>query len=237
MQMPKKVARTSHQLNHCLPTTPMEIGSKTYNLCYDLSALCDAEQFFNRRCRQVNLLQALTNPDVAPGIEKLFPCLVHTYHPELSFNAAQKILTQRAAFAICSQIAALWNDAGPPAPAAVDAQIKIRGTTYNLRFDLAALADAEEHFTRQGYKVGLWEILEGGDMSCDVLRRVFSCALHQQHPEIGFKDAQRLISFGALYVVSVSFPVAWEAATEEERQAFGLRIILASRPNLATGHA
>ena len=58
--MSKKTARAPLATAD-LSKTPIEIAGKTYDLCFDMDALSDAEEHFNRQGANVNLLRALSS--------------------------------------------------------------------------------------------------------------------------------------------------------------------------------
>jgi hypothetical protein len=74
-----------------LPKTPVEVGGKTYNLCFDLGALAEAETAINAELaktgRIVNLLAAFSVHTLATT-RIMFAAAVRTFHPEFSFEQA-----------------------------------------------------------------------------------------------------------------------------------------------------
>jgi hypothetical protein len=95
-----------------LPSTSLEIDGITYSLCFDLRAMAEAQQYFKRQGHEVNLLQALPNIDLDSCLV-IFPCIVHKYHPELSWDEAQKLITLATLYPIATKIGEAWQ-AGVP---------------------------------------------------------------------------------------------------------------------------
>jgi hypothetical protein len=95
-----------------LPSTPIEIGGKLFNLCFDFGALAEAEADFNRQGHRVNLLTAL--PELNLGNTRiLFAASVHKYHPELSFDEAIALVHFRNVYQVVQTISQAWNEAMP----------------------------------------------------------------------------------------------------------------------------
>jgi hypothetical protein len=97
-----------------LPKTPIEIGGKTYNLCFTLGALSEAETSINAEfARQgseerVNLLQALPSANLASTII-VFAAAVRTFHPEITFDEARELLTFDDLLAVFLKVRDAWN--------------------------------------------------------------------------------------------------------------------------------
>jgi hypothetical protein len=92
----RKVAGTVNDPS--LPKTPVTIGGKVYNLCFDLGALAEAETAINAELirrnppQRVNLLISL--PDKTLGSTRVnFAAAVRKFHPELGFEEAMGMLT------------------------------------------------------------------------------------------------------------------------------------------------
>jgi hypothetical protein len=111
--MPKKLESKTVTLPSDLSKTPIEIAGKTYFLSYDMDAMSDAEEFFNLRGANVNLLRSLSSLGLK-SVRAVFPCALHTFHPEIGFKEAQKLLTIQATYEVAAAIVAIW------APAPVD---------------------------------------------------------------------------------------------------------------------
>jgi hypothetical protein len=109
-----------------LPKTPVEIDGKTFNLCFDLGALAEAEMYFNQqfaRQRQldkhfvaddVNLLRALPELNLS-NVRIIFPCAAHKFQPTLGFAEGQSLITLKNVYAVASAIASAWQEAVPEA--------------------------------------------------------------------------------------------------------------------------
>lgn len=105
-----------------LPKTPVEIGGKTFNLCFDLGALAEAEQAINaelhragRRADFVNLLNALPVQNLT-NTRIVFAAAVRTFHPEIGFDEAIELLEMPDLYNVAVAIREAW-DASAPAPA------------------------------------------------------------------------------------------------------------------------
>jgi hypothetical protein len=94
--------------------------------------------------------------------------------------------------------------------------IEIAGKTYFLSFDMENLSDAEEHFNRQGANVNLLRSLSS--LSLKSTRQVFACALHTHHPELSFKEAQKVLSIAATYEVAAHVVAIWSPAASAQAQ-------------------
>jgi len=114
----RKIANTV--ADSTLPKTPITIGGKTYNLCFDLGALSEAETLINaeliraNRSDLINLLFALPVQNLA-NTRKIFACGIRTFHPELSYEEALKLLTVDALYEAATAIRLAWTAANPEA--------------------------------------------------------------------------------------------------------------------------
>jgi hypothetical protein len=109
-----------------LPKTPIEIGGVTYQLCFDLGALAEAETAINAELSAagrgdfVNLLYALPAQNLA-NTRIVFAAAVRTFHPELSFDAARKLVELPDLYAVALKVRQAWEasrvDEGAAAPA------------------------------------------------------------------------------------------------------------------------
>lgn len=101
-----------------LPKTPVEIDGKTYNLCFDLLALAEAEAAINRELiretppRRVNLLLAMPNQDLM-SVTIMFAGAVRTFHPEFSFKEAQKLLRMDNIWPVAVAVREAWIRSAP----------------------------------------------------------------------------------------------------------------------------
>lgn len=99
-----------------LPKTPVEIGGVTYQLCFDLGALAEAEAELLRQGHEVNLLRALPVLNLS-SVREIFPCALKKFHPELAFEHAQALVTLRSVYTIAGAILAAWEAANAePSP-------------------------------------------------------------------------------------------------------------------------
>lgn len=110
MAKTRSVAATA--VDPTLPKTPVKIGAKTYDLCFDLGALAEAETAFRQQGIEVNLLEALPGYTLA-HVRTLFPCALRTFHPEISFSDAQKMVTMPVLYVVAAAIGAAWKASLP----------------------------------------------------------------------------------------------------------------------------
>jgi hypothetical protein len=93
-----------------LDNMPVEINGKTFVLSFEFGALAESEQFFKRKGHRVCLILAL--PDFGlESIREVFPCAAHTHHPELTWEAAQALVTMESVYPIATVIQQAWNAA------------------------------------------------------------------------------------------------------------------------------
>ena len=103
-----------------LPKTPITIDGKTYNLCFDLGALAEAEMAINRELARrdppqfVNLLMALPVQNLA-NTRTVFAAAVRTFHSELTFDEAMALLTLENVHDAALAIRDAWDKATPKA--------------------------------------------------------------------------------------------------------------------------
>lgn len=112
-----------------LPKTPVTVGGKRYDLCLDLGALAEAETAINMElfragsAERVNLLAALPYPNLM-NTRVVFAAAVRTFHPEIGFEEAMKMLRIEDLFDVSAVIARMWEsttqevrgDGDPPRP-------------------------------------------------------------------------------------------------------------------------
>jgi hypothetical protein len=102
-----------------LPKTPVTIGGKVYNLCFDLGALAEAETAINaellRRTppQHLNLLVALPVQDLA-STRVAFAAAVRKFHPKLGFDEAMGMLTLENVYDAQLAIRAAWDASAAP---------------------------------------------------------------------------------------------------------------------------
>lgn len=115
----RKIAGTA--ADPTLPKTPIVIGGKTYDLCFDLGALAEAETAINAELaragspERVNLLAALPVPNLV-NTRLLFAAAVRKFHPEIPFRAAMEIPALEDLYNVSALVAESWS-ASMPAPA------------------------------------------------------------------------------------------------------------------------
>jgi hypothetical protein len=91
-----------------LANMPVEIDGKEYILSFAFSDLAEAERFFQRKGKQFHLIFAL--PDLSlESIRVVFPCAAHTHHSELSWEAAQALVTMQSVYPIATAIRQAWD--------------------------------------------------------------------------------------------------------------------------------
>jgi hypothetical protein len=84
--------------------TPIEINGRTYDMCFDFAELAKAERLYRSQGHQFNLMFAM--PEFTFGsLQVVFPCLVRTHHPELTWEQAQELVTLQSASAIALAVA------------------------------------------------------------------------------------------------------------------------------------
>ena len=110
MAKTRSVAATA--VDPTLPKTPVKIGAKIYDLCFDLGALAEAETYFRQQGIDVNLLEALPGYTLA-HVRTLFPCALRTFHPEISFEDAQKMITMPVLYVVAAANGAAWKESLP----------------------------------------------------------------------------------------------------------------------------
>jgi hypothetical protein len=97
-----------------LPKTPIEIAGVTYQLCFDLGALAEAETAINAeliaagRDDLVNLLFALPAQNLA-NTRIVFAAAVRTFQPELTFDAARNLIQLPDLYAVALKVREAWN--------------------------------------------------------------------------------------------------------------------------------
>ena len=113
-------------------------------------------------------LRAPTDAKVAFFQVHVFPaeseCLSHRFHPDIGFRAAQQLVTTRSYVGVVAGLARAW----PTMTKATEE------ANANLCFDLSALAEAEEHFIRQGHhNAGSLRDSVQGKPSLSAARKIF----------------------------------------------------------------
>jgi hypothetical protein len=227
-----------------LPKTALLVDNVLFQLCGDFAALIEAEAFFNNlRGRDVNLAAAIwtarDHPSLLNAIRQILPCALHTFHPELRFEAVQAMIDRlmlRGYATFMDAIERMW----PPMTQ------EMEDANQNLCFDLDQLAEANEFF---GGETRLTSLCVRGPVTLEHVYRTFPCAVHQFRPELSLADARRLMTLPSVFLVFRGLdqvrraPATQQerfiarlfvAASEEERQDTIFRIIAAKQ---ATGVA
>jgi hypothetical protein len=80
-----------------LPRTPVMIGGRKYDLCFDIFALYRAEASINAAYAQEKLPDRIRLADAfgdwnIENVRTVFAAAVRTFHPELSFDEARRLL-------------------------------------------------------------------------------------------------------------------------------------------------
>jgi hypothetical protein len=115
----RKVAGTP--ADPTLPKTPITIGGTTYDLCFDLGALAEAEQALNREGHNVNLLAALPVMNLA-NVRVIFAAAIRKFHPEITFEQAMAMITLQNVYLIANAVSEAWQAALPePEPVPTEA--------------------------------------------------------------------------------------------------------------------
>jgi hypothetical protein len=204
-----------------LPKTPVVVDGASYNLCADWAHLAAAENFFSGTGIEVNLAEAILTAhkgvDCAlRAVRQLFPCALRTFHPEINYAAAQKMIDRMVAGDDPSIIQAvafhMW-------PAETE---ETREANQNLTFDFEALADANAYF---GGRTGLVQTCVGGAFTLSHVCRIFPCALHRFRPELSPDEALKLMTRPSVIAVLVSLGLAQQAASQGTMDRFSTRVL------------
>jgi hypothetical protein len=87
--------------------------------------------------------------------------------------------------------------------------VEIDDKTFYLSFDFQDLAEAESHFKRQGHRVNLlWSLPQ---QSLQSVQEVFPCLVYKHH-QLGFEEAQKLITINSAYTVATAIMEAFNRA-------------------------
>ena len=108
-QKAAEAAQTNETKAEKMPSkTPVEISGKTYDLCFDFAELAQAEQHFRRQGHNVRLMFSL--PELTlDGVRDAFPCLIHTFRPDMSFEDAQALVDMQSVYPIATAIVQALN--------------------------------------------------------------------------------------------------------------------------------
>lgn len=108
--MPRKFANTA--ADPMLPRTPIEIGGKTYYLCFDYLALREAERAYRAEGHAASLLATFKDFSF-DAVSLVFPCALRRFHPEITWEQAQAMVNLGTVFPIGEAIFAAWQAAMP----------------------------------------------------------------------------------------------------------------------------
>jgi hypothetical protein len=114
MSYKRKVADTI--TDPTLPKTPLELNGTTYNLCFDLGALAEAESHYVAAGHEdICLISQLPNCRLLQNLLLVFPCTLRKFHPEITWEQAQALVTLKTMLAIGGTVALAWEAASVPA--------------------------------------------------------------------------------------------------------------------------
>jgi hypothetical protein len=71
-----------------LKKTPIEIDGVTYYMCFDFLALREAERQFMIEGHRASLVVTLQDPFSIDAVCCVFPCAIHRFHPEITWEQA-----------------------------------------------------------------------------------------------------------------------------------------------------
>ena len=97
------------------PRTPIQLGGQRYDLCFTLGAVAEAQEVFDARGVEADLLDGLPELTLA-NVLVLFPCTLRKYHPQLDTGAAKQLVTWEAVFPVAAALRAAWHAAAPNPP-------------------------------------------------------------------------------------------------------------------------
>jgi hypothetical protein len=202
-----------------LRRVPATISGSTFFLCGDFQALVDAEAFYSRQIHGFNLAEALLifgqDADATVRASRLIlPCALHASHPNLSFDAAQKMIFEAIASndpTIFRAISEMW----PQKTAETEA------ANRNLHCDLDSLASANEFFSG---RTGLALICVGGPFTLSHVWRIWPCALHHFRSDLTITEARKLMTLESVSVVAEALSTTNRTASKEARDTFAARV-------------
>jgi hypothetical protein len=97
-----------------IPRTPITLNGKTYDLCFKMRALGEAELAINaelikaKREDRVNLLYALPG-DSLLNLQILFAAALRTHHSEISFDEAVDLVTYHNVYEVRRVVREAWE--------------------------------------------------------------------------------------------------------------------------------
>lgn len=97
-----------NEMNPAMPFSEIEIGGKTYKMCFDYDALADAESKFVQQGHDVNLNFCLPRLNFS-STRILFAASLHHYQPELGFKPSLALVTRDNNIDILQAIIKAWN--------------------------------------------------------------------------------------------------------------------------------
>jgi hypothetical protein len=130
--MPKRTRKVaSTPVDPTLPKVPVLIDGETYFLCFDLGALAEAESHFRQHGHDINLLDALPGYTLS-HVRTLFPCALRKFHPEISFEDAQAMITLPTLYLVAAAVGEAWKASLPePQPDPTEAVAAKEGERLN----------------------------------------------------------------------------------------------------------
>lgn len=114
----RKIAGTAADAS--MPKTPIQIDGKSYDLCFDYGALSEAETRINMELaaagtgERVNLLIALAELNLT-SVPILFAAGLRTFHPEIEFVRARRMVRPDNLFLVAGVIQNAWKASTPEA--------------------------------------------------------------------------------------------------------------------------
>ena len=90
---------------------------RNYSLCGDFAELVKAETYFGERVSGVNLATAIVDvkekDSALNAIRQILPCALHKFHPETSWDDAQKLIDRSLALDQATILQAVYKDIWP----------------------------------------------------------------------------------------------------------------------------
>ena len=222
--------------NALSPAAEIAIEGATYRLTGNVSALAEAESWFNSHGQTLDLFAVFlgehSTESVVKATRQLFPCMLHAFHPAIDYAAAQSIIDR----AIASDVDVIFDAVRQLCEAASGEKDAVNS---NLLFDLDGLAAANEHF--EGKSGISWICWVDGLTALNRAWRVFPCAVHRFQPELGLAEARSLMTWQSVALTIASMQELewlsaleslqkfaarlWATASDEERENFTLQVL------------
>ena len=208
-----------HRLAH-LPKTPVVVDGVTRATYAVTLSVGGSGNFFNATGIEVNLAEAILTAhkgisSALSAVRQIFPCALRTFHPEISYAAAQSMIDRTTAGDDPAIIQAVGLRMWPAETEETEAAKR------NLTLDLEALADANEYFRG---KTGLILTCVEGPFTLSHACRIFPCALHHFRPELSPGEALKLMTRTSVIAVLCMLGLAQQAASQETMERFGARV-------------